>query len=399
MSDNISKKLASKYASLAFFTSLFLFFTPFEQGGSNPTMFPKYFVAGMSIILLVPLIAFQKIKLRAPSMLALVALLTIIFHTIAVKPVPAQFMLLIAANLVLAVVLYETSFSWSKEFESAVCWLLTLHAAIITVQALLFYIFAHGIFDFHKLIFGSDSRFAEDFLNIARFSGMQVEPGTYANYIGCLLGILLLSSAFNEKILWMSFLFVISIFLTNSGSSFYFVPVLIALLAYLWRKKIRLSHVLILCIAIFAYMHFSGVVTHLEDRFLQRDDGSLSHRMEGVHAYMSTTLEEKFFGIGFGDDPCVRCYYQDIGVTFNLLTRGGIIVTLAFGLLWLRSIAVNGLVLSVILFLIPLNEKMFFYEAPIWLFILFAATGSKQLRAAKMPRDAPARPQLAKAGL
>jgi hypothetical protein len=28
----------------------------------------------------------------------------------------------------------------------------------------------------------------------------------------------------------------------------------------------------------------------------------------------------------------------------------------------------------VLLILIPINEKMFFYEAPIWLFILFAMT-------------------------
>jgi hypothetical protein len=142
-------------------------------------------------------------------------------------------------------------------------------------------------------------------------------------------------------------------------------------------------------------MHFSGVLTHLEDRFLARDDGSLSHRMEGMHAYMTTTLEEKFFGVGFGDDPCVRCHYQDIGVTFNLLTRGGIVVALAFSLLVYRAIRVNGLILSIIRLLIPLNEKMFFYEAPIWLFILFTATGSKYMRPQKPVVQSPAGPLFA----
>jgi hypothetical protein len=150
--------------------------------------------------------------------------------------------------------------------------------------------------------------------------------------------------------------------------------VLVALMAYLWRSRIRMSHLLVLAAAIFAYLFFSGVLTHLEDRFFEHEDGSLSHRVEGMHAYMTQSLEEKMFGVGFGSDPCVRCYYQDIGVTFNLVTRGGAVVTLALLLILARSVAVNGLILSTILFLIPLNEKMFFYEAPIWLLLMLAAT-------------------------
>jgi hypothetical protein len=42
---------------------------------------------------------------------------------------------------------------------------------------------------------------------------------------------------------------------------------------------------------------------------------------------------------------------------------------------------VNGILLTTILFLIPLNEKMAFYEAPLWIFMLFAASGYKNLRA------------------
>ena len=383
MNDVVSEKMESRFAFAAFFCSLFLFFTPFElQTGAVNSMLPRYLVAGIAIVLLAPLVALRPIKLKIASVLVLIALCTIIFHAIFISPVPAQFLLLISANLVLAIALYETSFNWRKEFVSAASLLLIVNATVISLQASLFYVFSHGIFDFHKLIFGSHSRFTEDFLNIARFSGLQIEPGTYANFIACLLAILMLASDFTERILWISFFSVISIFLTNSGSSIYFVPVLMALLAYLWRKKIRISHIAILLVAIATYLYFSGVISHMEARFMERDDGSLSHRFEGIHAYLTTSLEEKIFGVGFGADPCVRCYYQDIGVTFNLLTRGGSIVAIALALLLFRSIAVNGIVLSTILFLIPLNEKMFFYEMPIWLFMLFAANG---LRSPKSP--------------
>jgi hypothetical protein len=229
------------------------------------------------------------------------------------------------------------------------------------------------------MIFGSDSRFVEDFLNIARFSGLQVEPGTYANYMGCLAAILILSSEFNTKFVLTSFMAVLSVFVTNSGSSIYFVPVLIALLGYRWRSKVRVIHIALLVGAVLGYMVASGVLEHLEARFLEHDDGSLLHRVEGVHAWTSLSLDEKFIGVGFGNDPCVRCYYQDIGVVFNLLTRGGMIVTLAFALMLGRIMVANGPVLAFLLILIPINEKMFFYDASIWLFFLFAMTRHVQI--------------------
>lgn len=374
MSQLIAAKLGSRYAFLALLCSLFLLFTPFEQSGPHPTMFPKYFAAGAGMCMLAPLLVLKPFTVRMAGVLMCVAVMTVVLHTILVKPAPPQFTLLILANGALALMLYEASHRWRREFVAAVSWLLVVNALLIAVQALLFYTVTHSIYDFHKAVFGSDSRFAEDYLNIARFSGIQVEPGTYANYMACLTAILLLSAAFSAKVLWTAFLAVLSIFLTNSGSSVYFVPVLIALMGYLWRSKIRASHLLVLAAAVFAYLFFSGVVNHLEDRFLEHDDGSLSHRVEGMHAYVTQSIEEKFFGVGFGSDPCVRCYYQDIGVTFNLVTRGGAVVTMALGLLVARSIAVNGVILASILILIPLNEKMFFYEAPIWLFMMLAST-------------------------
>lgn len=384
MNHAIADKLSSRYAFLALFASLFLLFTPFEQSGPHPTMFPKYFAAGAGMCMLAPLAVLKPLSIRMAAVLMSLAVMTVMLHTIIIKPVPAQFTLLIFSNGAIALMFYEASYRWRREFVAAVSVLLMINAVFIIVQAVLFYTVTHSIFDFHKTLFGSDSRFAEDYLNIARFSGIQVEPGTYANYIGCLTAILLLSSEFCAKILWTSFIAVLSILLTNSGSSFYFVPVLFALMAYLWRSKIRMSHVLVLALAVCAYLIFSGVLNHLEDRFLQHDDGSLSHRVEGVHAYMTQSIEEKFFGVGFGSDPCVRCYYQDIGVAFNLVTRGGALVTLALALIIGRSIAVNGIVLATILFLIPLNEKMFFYEAPIWLFLLLSST-RQRARAAVPP--------------
>jgi hypothetical protein len=390
MNQSLAAKFSSRIAFLCLFVTLFLLFTPFEQAGPHPTMLPKYLAAGVGMVLIAPLIVLRPVVIRLAAVLVTLAVLTVVAHGLLIKPVPAQFTLLILANGALALMLHEASRNWRREFIAAVSCLLLVNAALISVQALSFYSLTHSIYDFHKFLFGSDSRFAEDYLNIARFSGMQVEPGTYANYMGCLTAILLLSSDFGSKTLWTAFLAVLSIFLTNSGSSVYFVPVLVALMAYLWRSKIRPGHLIVLAVAIWAYLWFSGVITHLEDRFFEHEDGSLSHRVEGVHAYMNQSLEEKLFGVGFGADPCVRCYYQDIGVMFNLVTRGGALVSLALVLIVARMVQVNGILLSVILFLIPLNEKMFFYEAPVWLFFLLASSKLQSMSRSPAP-SVPAR--------
>jgi hypothetical protein len=380
MRDLRRRRAGGKLAFLALLAALFLLFTPFEQGGPNPSMFPKYFTAGASVMALIPLFVLTRMRLRVESQLVLVALAMVGFHGLVVDPVPFHFVLLVALNMALAVFLYESSFVWRAQFVAALSWLLLVNAVVITLQALVFHLAGGPIIDFHKMIFGSDSRFIEDFLNIARFPGLQVEPGTYANYIGCLAAILMLSSTFNARFLLMCFMAVMSVFVTNSGSSVYFVPVLIMLLGYLWRSKVRAIHLLVLIAAVLVDMYFSGVMAHLEERFFERDDGSLSHRIEGVHIWMAMSLEEKLIGVGFGADPCVRCHYQDIGMVFNLLTRGGLIVTLAFGVMLGRMMLANGLVLTVLLILIPVNEKMFFYETPAWLFLLFAMTPHSKSR-------------------
>lgn len=360
--------------TLAFFAALFMLFTPFEQGGPNPSMFPKYFSAGASALALAPLLAVTRLRFRVETQLFMVTIAMIMFHGLVVKPVPFHFLLLVVLNMLLAAFMYEASFAWRAQLVSAVSWLLVLNAVVITAQALMFHLLGAPIFDFHKMIFGSNSRFVEDYLNIARFSGLHVEPGTYANYIGCLAAILMLTSEFSARFILLCFMAVLSVFVTNSGSSVYFVPVMIVLLGYLWRSKVRAIHLVLLITAVYAYLLLSGVLEHLETRFLEQDDGSLSHRIDGVNAWVALNLEGKLLGVGFANDPCVRCYYQDIGMLFNLLTRGGIILVLSFSLIVGRMLLANGLILTVLLILIPVNEKMFFYEAPIWLFFLIGMT-------------------------
>lgn len=387
MKPRLPTHIRASLAFLAFLFALFLLLTPFESPDGDHSMFPKFLVAGLGLALAGPLLLITPIKPKVSTLLVLAVLACVVLHAVAVRPAPVQFVLLICANFMVAIVLYEASFNWRKQFEAAILCVLAINIAVIVVQACSYYLLTSTIIDFHRFLFGSESRFAEDYLNIARFSGLQVEPGTYANYISCLLAILILSSAFSKRVLYMSFVSILSIFLTNSGSAVYFVPLLIMLMGVVWPRSISPRYLLLLLAAIAVYLLSSGFVEHLEARFLEHDDGSLSHRVDGITAYLATGLEEKFIGIGFATDLCVDCFYQDIGVSFNLLTRGGVLVALALALLLVRALRVNGIALALLVFLIPLNEKMSFYDAAIWLVLLFGSSRVRpvKLRAAQAP--------------
>src|SRR5687767_5195859 len=102
-------RIARLPAAVALFVALFLLLTPFEQGGPNPSMFPKYFSAGVAAMALAPLFVFTKIRFRVESQLVLVTLAMFAFHALVVKPVPFHFLLLVVLNVGLAIVIYEAS--------------------------------------------------------------------------------------------------------------------------------------------------------------------------------------------------------------------------------------------------------------------------------------------------
>lgn len=383
-----SRALFSKVAFATIFVVVFMLFTPFEEGGNNPTMLPKYLAAGASMCLLAPLIIFRKPQFTQPSMLVLLVLFTLIFHIIVIRPVPPQFVLLVSANLALAIVLYEVRFKYRKEFEAAVACLLVINTLAITIQVVLFYFVTHAILDVHHMVFGTESRVAEDFLNIARFTGIHVEPGTYTNYVSCLLLIYVFSSDISKRVMWISVVSMFSILMTHSASSMFFVAVMLLLLGWLWRARITLLQVLLVLGAIVFYVYASNFLEHLTTRF-GGDDGSMSLKVLGINTYLRTNVEEKLIGLGFGDDPCTACHYQDVGVILNLVSRGGIIVAMSVSLLFLRAVKLHGIILAILLFSIPAYFIMSFYEAPVWLFILFATSSAKLLvkreRADKLP--------------
>lgn len=383
-----SSDVRSLAISLAFFGSLFLLFIPFEDPETN-SMWPRYLAIGVAMFFLVPILLARRIKLHAPSSYVLVGLLVILAHTIVLRPVSFIYPFFVGANILVAILAFEASKHWEKEFQTALMWLLVVSIVSLLAQVLMFYVLGGPIMDIHGLVFGSPSRVIVDFEGINRFSGLQVEPGTYANNTIFMLVIYLFSSRFRKQTFIIAIFALISILLTGSATSVYFTCVALMLLPLLWRKRIRIWHVAALLACIVAFFSFSNILEHLNERFAQNDDGSLSLWKTGLQSYLATGLDDKIIGLGYEHPPCVGCYYQDLGVTFNLISGGGILMVFVLILLFYRVMYFNGFVLAMVIFAIPMNSRMYYYEAPVWMLLLFAQAN---LRKKQAGLDAPPGP-------
>ncbi|HWY34897.1 MAG TPA: hypothetical protein VNX68_09635 [Nitrosopumilaceae archaeon] len=366
-----TKKIKSIGVSMAFVGAMFLFFTPYEDTVSN-TMWPKYFAALVGSLFLAPILILKPLKLHSASLFIVFMLFAIITHLLLIHPISFQFDLLVMANCFLAILIFELSRVWKYEFEIALKGLLCANVIAIGVQAFMFFFGGGEIYDVYRFIFGSDSRFSSEYLNIARFSGMQVEPGTYANYISFLLAIFLLTSRFAQWKYIFSVLVILSILLTNSASAIFLSFAITLMLALVWGNYINKLHIVSLLVVVVLYFLFSNIVEHMHARFLENDDGSLSLRMTGLQSYLATSLESKVIGLGFGHEPCFECHYQDIGVIFNLVSSGGILLVFVIFIVAYRSLMLNGFWLAFVIFAIVSYSKMNFYETPVWLLFLFS---------------------------
>jgi hypothetical protein len=357
--------------TIAFFGAVFLFYTPFEDLQTN-TMWPRYFAAGVCLVCLLPVMLARPIRIGESSMYILVGLLIILLHTIFFKQVSFIYPIFVGTNILLAVLIYEASKRWPREFNATVGWLLVINLAALYLQIAMYYLLGGPIVDLHEMVFNSPSRDAVDFVGINRFSGIQVEPGTYANNMAFLLAVYLFTSGYRKRVYWISILTVLSMLLTGSATSVYFTCVMLALLPLLWSHRIKKWHVLVLFLCILAFLGTSNILDHLDQRFAHNDDGSLSIWKTGLHSYLNTGLEEKIIGLGYEHPPCVNCYFQNMGVIANLLSGGGLLMLMVLLVLFGRLAYFNGILLSLVIFAMPLNSRMYYYEAPVWMLFLFA---------------------------
>jgi len=385
--------LPSVAVTLAFFGAVFLFYIPFEDLQTN-TMWPRYFAVGVTLMCLLPVMLARPIHITEPSIYILMGLLIVLLHTTFFRQISFIYPFFIGANILCAVLLYEAGKRWPKEFNTALGWLLVISIVALFVQVLMFYLAGGPILDLHEMVFNSPSRAAVDFVGINRFSGLQVEPGTYANNTAFLLAIYLFTSGYNKRVYWISVLTVVTLLLTGSATSVYFTCVMLMLLPLLWSHRIKTWHVLALFVLILAFLGSTNIVDHLNERFAKNDDGSLSIWKTGLFSYLDTGWEDKIIGLGYEHPPCFECHFQDLGVIANLISGGGLLILIVLAVLFYRIACFNGILLTLVIFAMPMNSRMYYYEAPVWMLFLFAQANLRKKHTAPAAPATPVAPPL-----
>ncbi len=258
---------------------------------------------------------------------------------------------------------------------------------IVNVAALLievsFYFAGFGFLNVHGLVFPwSDARNGV-FIGVARFSGLQVEPGTYANvvYLSVVISSLArrkISGAY-EFVAMLSTLATLSAWAPIAVSAFLFgslIEVTMQRSANLSLKK-RLLYSLSCLVTVLAGLFWilSPEQVSIQEYFLTRLDlsdgaGSIRFKAEALEQWLDNLWLEMMLPHQLSDAFCAQCISpQDLGFGFNLIYYIGIVLSVfLFAPLIYKLVKEYGL--AFVFLLLPLFiNKAFFYDSAVWLII------------------------------
>ncbi len=306
-------------------------YTPTEGGGAL-TMALRYFLVGFSLLPLLLSPGSYRIhgKLLAGALL-LGSYLILVNMGSAVQTLFAVVWIFFASVFFVSV--------WSTENRLPIL-VRALDIVIITFVTFLFlqaiyYGLIGVMMDFHNLLFPfSQARLFQTQDSLWRFTGHQIEPGTYANWMYAL--VLLRALASGALFSRISFIGIASILVTTSFWGFF--AVVFFILAYLLRKnkpEVALRKVLLIMVSISVGMvliRLLGIdVASYVSRRLALSDFSSSEKIAAFSSVGKDWANYVLVGKPLNYDFCGGCASrQDSGILLNLFVHFGGAIVVAF---------------------------------------------------------------------
>lgn len=355
------------YAHIPLLTlCLFLSFNPTESEGSSLSLILR--VLPFIFFLMYFIVKNIKLKLYSQGLFLILAFCIFIlitkFNDLGIK---------VALQLVTIIFTYIFILIINKNNNESNTFLITLSILIciwiffLFAQFLTFYSFGKTI-DFHNNLFPFSN--ARGFLHAsqARFGGLQIEPGTYSNWI---FGTVVLRAFLIKKISTpLHWIAIISTLLTLSFWA-YLSFVFFVIAASLERKmagKILIIILLIILTIIFYYIFGDDILIYLQFRS-ELSSGTATGKLD-VYKYMvENTADWLLIGSSLGSIPCNGCTsYQDAGVGFNLFFYFGSLIIFILGIFIVKStrlLGVKGLFL-----ITPIFFAKYYYWDPITILLI-----------------------------
>lgn len=271
----------------------------------------------------------------------------------------------------LVVILLNNNRALRKVFLDVCSLLLMIWIASIVVQVLSFLTLGAPL-HLHNLIFPYSHARAHVGLNYARFSGTQVEPGTYSNWV---YGIVIIRALMLKKIASrLHISAVISTLFTMSAWAYFAVPFFLLSLLLEGRDIIGFFKKLFFLLMLgagTAMLLYQKVSSYLEYRFLGSGGTHSTSGKLDVYNFMISHFSDWFFhGVSLNTIPCSFCESpQDAGVGVNALIYLGIPGILVVFYLLIRLY--GRLRMAGIMLLVPIFFAKYYIFDPVTCLIVF----------------------------
>jgi hypothetical protein len=254
-------------------------------------------------------------------------------------------------------------------------WVLSLLSQIVI------YVFTGVVVDFHQLLHPYSEGRVQDIGSLIRFSGVQIEPGTYSGWV---YGLVFLRGISSRKLFdGLSVVCILSILLTLSAWGI--IAVLLYFLAYIFYQYYSgrfvsrgygiVLFILLSTLLIIFYFQFSdnfaSALQYLEFRSTLVDDSS-GAKILAYDGFLSHLLRIAVIGTPVDYNYCNGCEHsQDVGIFINLAMRAGLVfATVIFIAIGRNVIERYGVVAC--LTLVPLAfAKYFYFESLFWAIVGF----------------------------
>lgn len=242
------------------------------------------------------------------------------------------------------------------------------------LQVLIYFVTSE-VFDFHNWFHPWSEARVHDVGLFIRFTGVLIEPGTYANWV---YGVVILRGIASKKLFdGLSVVSMLSIFITLSAWGILAVGVY--LITYLlneivfnrddsYKKKLIVVGLLLATAALF-YNWFSVEVTDALQYISGRSDlidESGASKVEAYDGFINILIRILLVGVPIDYDFCNGCLSpQDAGIFVNLAVRAGLVFALTIFFVIVKCIYRRyGYVACTCIF--PLIFAKYFYFEPLF---------------------------------
>ena len=273
---------------------------------------------------------------------------------------------------------YLISESGAGMFSQGLDFLLAFWVTSLFLQVFLYFLTSE-VLDFHKWMHPlSEARIA-GVGQFVRFTGVLIEPGTYANWV---YGLVILRGVSGNKLFdRLSLVSILSILITLSAWGF--IAVAVYLLAYFGRnltyggskvyRRVMIGAFLIIAVFSIIYVQFLSQISEIIEYLTSRSelsDGSGAAKVQAYDGFLNIFTRIFVFGQPVNFDFCNGCLSpQDAGLFVNLAVRTSILFALIVFFVIFKSVFRRyGFIACFCIF--PLAFAKFFYYEPLFWAIL-----------------------------